>query len=70
MGIYNNAETDQHNEGTGVRTNSNVYEDDMHSRSALSSIRTSNTTNMSLGLGTLERVDRDVQSDESKSVSV
>jgi hypothetical protein len=70
MGTYDNAETDQHDEGTGVRTNSNAREDDARSRSASSSVRTSNTTNTSLGSGTLERVDGDVQSDESESVSV
>jgi ribonuclease HI len=70
IGTYDNAETDQHDEGTGVRTNSNAREDDARSRSASSSVRTSNTTNTSLGSGTLERVDGDVQSDESESVSV
>jgi hypothetical protein len=53
-----------------VRTNSNVYKDDARSRLVLLSIRTSNITNMSLRLGTLERVDGDVQSDKSESVSV
>jgi hypothetical protein len=72
-GTYDNAETDQHDEGTGVKTNSNARKDDMRSRSALSSIRTSNTTNTSLGLGESdETVNGDVSrsEDESKSVQI
>lgn len=48
-GTYDNAEAEQHEEGTGLGTDSNAHEDDARTRSAPLSVRTSNNANMSLG---------------------
>ncbi|KAI7978242.1 hypothetical protein EIK77_003561 [Talaromyces pinophilus] len=68
-GTYDNAEEEQHEQGTGLRTDMTAHADNTRTRSAPLSIRTSNNTNTSLGLSDLEPVNGDVLQTGDRSVN-